>query len=77
MWMQAQIQEADFVLLVCTETYLRRVERRDEPGKGRGVLWEATLIYNLLYAEEPLYRDLFRSCLPMASPPGFRFLCAG
>lgn len=51
MWMQAQILEADFVLLVCTETYLRRVERREEPGKGRGVLWEATLIYNLLYTE--------------------------
>jgi hypothetical protein len=27
------------------------VERREDPGKGRGVLWEATLIYNLLYLQ--------------------------
>jgi hypothetical protein len=40
MWMDEQIRAADFVLLVCTETYLQRVERREEPGKGRGVLWE-------------------------------------
>jgi DNA polymerase III delta prime subunit len=52
MWMQGQILNAGFVVLVCTETYLRRVERREKPGKGRGVLWEATLIYNLLYAED-------------------------
>lgn len=52
MWMQDNIRKADFVVLVCTETYLRRVERREEPGRGRGVLWEATLIYNLLYPED-------------------------
>jgi hypothetical protein len=52
MWMENQIQTTDFVLLVCTETYLRRVERREEPGKGRGVLWEAKLIYNSLYPED-------------------------
>ena len=49
LWMDLEIQKADFVLLVCTETYRRRVERREQPGKGRGVLWEAKLIYNLLY----------------------------
>lgn len=49
MWMDKQIRTATFVLLVCTDIYLRRVERREEPGKGRGVLWEADLIYNSLY----------------------------
>jgi hypothetical protein len=49
MWMDREIQKADFIALVCTETYLRRVEGREEPGKGRGVLWEAKLIYNCLY----------------------------
>ena len=49
-WMELQIRNADFVLLVCTDTYLRRVERREEPGKGRGVMWEANLIYTLLYS---------------------------
>ena len=52
MWMDKQIRTADFVLLVCTETYLRRVEHREEPGRGRGVLWEADLIYNCLYPED-------------------------
>jgi TIR domain len=52
MWMEAQIKSSNFVLLVCTETYLRRVEQRKEPGKGRGVLWEAHLIYNTLYFED-------------------------
>jgi len=50
--MDREIQRADFVALVCTETYLQRVEGRQLPGKGRGVLWEAKLIYNLLYAED-------------------------
>ncbi len=48
-WMDQQIKDADFVLLVCTETYLRRVERREQPGKGHGVLWEGNLIYQHLY----------------------------
>src|SRR5687767_1819513 len=48
-WMDVEIQRADFVLLVCTDVYLRRVERREEPGKGRGVLWETKLIYTHLY----------------------------
>jgi phospholipase C len=48
-WMDLEIQKADFVLLVCTDVYLRRVEHREDPGKGRGVLWEGKLIYNHLY----------------------------
>ena len=52
MWMDREIQKADFVALVCTETYLRRVEGREEPGKGRGVLWEGRLIYNHLYTAD-------------------------
>jgi NADH:ubiquinone oxidoreductase subunit len=51
-WMTEQIPAADFVLLVCTETYLRRVQHREQQGKGRGVVWEANLIYNLLDREE-------------------------
>src|ERR1700683_4744600 len=43
-WMVSEIQSSDFVLLVCTETYLSRVEQRQQPGKGRGVLWERNLI---------------------------------
>jgi hypothetical protein len=57
MWMDREIQKADFVALVCTETYLRRVEGQEEPGKGRGVLWEAKLIHNHLYvADSPVQK---------------------
>ena len=49
MWMDREIEKADFVVLVCTDIYNMRVEGRDEPSRGRGVLWEAKLIYNHLY----------------------------
>jgi CHASE2 domain-containing sensor protein len=48
-WCEAGIEKADFVLMVCTETYFRRVDRKEEPGKGHGVLWEVRLIRQLLY----------------------------
>jgi hypothetical protein len=56
MWMDREIQKADFVALVCTDTYRKRVEQRELPGRGRGVLWEAKLIYNRLYAEDTDYQ---------------------
>ncbi len=48
-WMEDRIKEADFTLVVCTETYLRRAERKEQPGVGLGVTWEATLITNEIY----------------------------
>jgi hypothetical protein len=38
MWPDREIRKADFILLVCTATYLQRVEGQEEAGKGRGVL---------------------------------------
>ena len=51
-WMERELKNADFVLLVCTETYQRRVAGEEERGSGRGVCWEASLIYNELYKEK-------------------------
>ena len=48
-WCAAQIDTAEFVLMVCTETYLRRASRKEEPGVGHGVLWEGRLINQYLY----------------------------
>jgi len=48
-WCAREIRNADFVLMVCTETYRRRVDLEEEPGKGHGVLWEARLINQELY----------------------------
>jgi formylglycine-generating enzyme required for sulfatase activity len=48
-WCERQIDRADFVLMVCTETYLRRVKAEEEGGRGLGVLWEANFIRHILY----------------------------
>ena len=51
-WMESHMRDARFVLMVCTETYLRRVTGQEEPGAGRGVCWEANLIFNDLYQKK-------------------------
>jgi tetratricopeptide (TPR) repeat protein len=48
-WMERQVRESDFVLVICTETYLKRAERREDPGKGHGVIWESVLTYQQIY----------------------------
>src|SRR5262249_43189691 len=48
-WCETEIRKANFVPMVCTETYLRRVDGEEEPGKGHGVLWEARPIRQHLY----------------------------
>jgi tetratricopeptide (TPR) repeat protein len=48
-WMERQVESADKVLVVCTETYHRRFKGDEEPGKGLGVQWEASLIRQILY----------------------------
>src|SRR5271166_2457060 len=52
-WMDRSLDEAQFVVMVCTETYRRRVMGREEPGKGLGVRWEGSLIYNRIYNDKP------------------------
>jgi tetratricopeptide (TPR) repeat protein len=49
LWMDRQIRKADFVLMVCTETYYRRVMGEEQPGKGLGARWEGNLILQHLY----------------------------
>lgn len=51
-WMSEQLREADFVLLVFTETYARRFEGRERPGVGLGARWEGAIVTSDLYHEE-------------------------
>lgn len=44
-----QLEEADFVLAICTETYHRRVRGREELGKGLGATWEGFIITQAIY----------------------------
>lgn len=48
-WMRNQLASADFILLVCTETYYRRFCGQGGPGQGRGVDWEGLLVTHELY----------------------------
>jgi hypothetical protein len=48
-WMMDQLDQADYVLVVCTKTYYRRFRGHEEPGKGKGADWEGSLITQQLY----------------------------
>jgi hypothetical protein len=49
LWQQRQIQTANFVLMVCTQTYQRRFDGEEEAGKGLGATSEAGFIRQILY----------------------------
>lgn len=49
LWMETNLDAADFVLMICTGTYYRRVMRQEPAGVGLGVQWEGNLIYNQIY----------------------------
>lgn len=51
MWMEEQIEQADFVLLVYTETYARRAADTEQPGVGKGVRWEVHLVRSDIYLD--------------------------
>lgn len=51
-WTMSQIEEARFVLVICSETYHRRVRGREETGKGLGAKWEGAVITQELYDSE-------------------------
>ena len=74
-WMDKQIRDADFVLMVCTETYYRRVMGEEEPGKGLGVRWEGHLSYEHFYEAGALNTKfvpvLFEDCKPEHIPSPF------
>jgi hypothetical protein len=48
-WMERKIEWADYVLVVCTPTYLDRWNNDEKPGVGRGAQWESLLTRQHLY----------------------------
>jgi tetratricopeptide (TPR) repeat protein len=48
-WCRNQVQESQFVLVVCTDTYKRRYEGKDATGTGLGAKWEGFVITQELY----------------------------
>jgi hypothetical protein len=48
-WMQRQLEDASFVLFVCTPTYRRRFDGQEAPGVGQAATWEGSLAQQILY----------------------------
>jgi tetratricopeptide (TPR) repeat protein len=48
-WMNAEMKAADFILVVCSATYLAKVESKVKPGEGKGVKWESLLSDQQIY----------------------------
>lgn len=48
-WCARQVREADFVLVICTETYERRFRGIENGGRGLGSVWEGYLVTQELH----------------------------
>ena len=51
-WMLRQVKQADFVLMICTQTYYRRALGEEPPGIGKGVKWEGAIITDAIFNSE-------------------------
>jgi tetratricopeptide (TPR) repeat protein len=49
LWCDRQVEKSVFVLVACTETYLRRFKGEEAPGIGLGATWEGHFITQELY----------------------------
>lgn len=47
-WCEAQVKESDYVLMIMTDTYARRIDLKEKPGEGLGATHEGNIIYQLL-----------------------------
>src|SRR5947208_851989 len=50
-WMLAHIEQSNFVLVICTATYARRISGGEAPGHGLGAAWEGQLITQSIYED--------------------------
>jgi hypothetical protein len=48
-WMDRKIRDSRLVLMICTETFYKRVMGDEAQDKGLGVKWEGGLIYQHIY----------------------------
>lgn len=47
-WMERQVRESEFVLVICTKMYMQKITALDS-SQGRGVNWEVGIIYQHIY----------------------------
>jgi hypothetical protein len=66
-----QIRGSDFVLVVCTEKYQSRYEKKEQSGQGQGATWEGGLIISELYSGEGINKKHIPILL---SPEGEQYI---
>jgi hypothetical protein len=64
-WMAREVRDAAYVLVIASPEYKRRAEGDAGPDEGRGVQWEARLIRDRFYADQPAG---LREILPVVLP---------
>ena len=62
LWMQRQIEMADYILCVCTKEYRDRFDHKSNPNVGLGVGWEGGLIRKLVYDSKLENSRIFPFC---------------
>lgn len=66
-WMEEEIENADFIILVCTPTYNERYRLKGNHQEGLGGRWESSLIRDRLYSASPDQLNKFVPVLPRSS----------
>lgn len=66
-WMENQLIQATFIVLICTPTYYARYRQQGSRDVGLGGRWEASLIRDLLYETGPRNLKKFIPLLPAGS----------
>ena len=70
-WMLNQLDEADYVLVVCTDAYYRRFRGKETGGKGKGSTWEGDVISQEIY---DAYSQTLKFVPVLFSPDQERFI---
>jgi hypothetical protein len=60
--MERQVADADHILMICSEVYLKRFKGEEESGKGLGVTWESQLTRTLLYGAQGAHLKVVPVC---------------
>lgn len=57
-WMSKKVRQSDYVLVVCTEIYLKRFNGEEVPGRGKGLggTFESFLVQNQIYQDGTINR---------------------
>lgn len=61
-WMENQIENSNYVILLCTKDYYKKVKQNEDKSMGLGIKWESNIIYNHLY-ESGVVNNKYIPCI--------------